>query len=237
MSLNLMDLEPEIRLKTAQKMAWQLLDLVEEQGWICPGAREQGLSDDIAALAREKFGIEKHWHKRLVRSGPNTQLDYDHNPPDRTLEADDIVYLDFGPIFESYAADVGRTVVLGYDPIKHRLKATLETLFNDCKAFYRENPDLTGAAFYAEVVRRCEAAGYTYGSSIAGHWVGRLTDRVSLREHPGAYICKTNDIPMSTPDENGLARHWILEIHLVLPDYGFGGFMEDLLTLDGDWQV
>jgi hypothetical protein len=42
---------------------------------------------------------------------------------------DDIVFADFGPIFEEFEADFGRTFVLGDDPIKHRLREALPTIF------------------------------------------------------------------------------------------------------------
>ena len=59
------------------------------------------------------FGITRHWHKRLVRSGKNTLETARDNPPDRVIEDDDIVFLDFGPIFEEWEADFGRIFVLG----------------------------------------------------------------------------------------------------------------------------
>jgi Xaa-Pro dipeptidase len=45
------------------------------------------------------------------------------NPPDRVIDPDDIAFADFGPIFEDFEADLGRTYVLGTDPVKHRLAA------------------------------------------------------------------------------------------------------------------
>ena len=44
---------------------------------------------------------------------------------DRVIEADDIAFADFGPIFDEFEADLGRTYVLGGDPAKHRLAADL----------------------------------------------------------------------------------------------------------------
>ena len=37
---------------------------------------------------------------------------------------------DFGPIFEEFEADLGRTYVLGADPVKHRLAADLPVIFD-----------------------------------------------------------------------------------------------------------
>jgi hypothetical protein len=33
------------------------------------------------------------------------------------------LFFDFGPIFEDWEADFGRTFVIGNDPIKHKLKS------------------------------------------------------------------------------------------------------------------
>jgi Xaa-Pro aminopeptidase len=72
----------------------------------------------IRELAAELLGVERHWHKRVVRAGPNTLEPYAENPPDRILADDDIVFLDVGPVFEQWEADFGRTYVLGDDPVK-----------------------------------------------------------------------------------------------------------------------
>jgi hypothetical protein len=41
-----------------------------------------------------------------------------------------------------------------------------------------------------------------------------------------------NDLRLREPDENGLARHWILEIHFIDRTNAIGGFFEELLTVD-----
>ena len=38
------------------------------------------------------------------------------------INENDILFLDFGPIFEDWEADYGRTYVLGKDPLKLKLK-------------------------------------------------------------------------------------------------------------------
>ena len=73
---------------------------------------EKELNEEVYALAEQMFGIRTYWHKRIVRSGPNTLYPYADNPPDRIITEDDIVFLDFGPVFERWEADFGRTYVL-----------------------------------------------------------------------------------------------------------------------------
>jgi Xaa-Pro aminopeptidase len=85
-------------------------------------------------LAAEMFGVSRHWHKRIVRSGQNTLQPYRVNPPNRLIEADDIVFCDFGPVFEEWEADLGRTFVLGHDPIKLRLSRDLPAVWAAVKS-------------------------------------------------------------------------------------------------------
>jgi Xaa-Pro dipeptidase len=114
--------------KTEEKRAAQLLEAqvkaealfheVEARGLIRAGITEQTLNADIYALAQEMYGITKYWHKRIVRAGKNTLLPYAENPPDLTLQEDDILFLDLGPVFENWEADFGRTFVLGSTLVK-----------------------------------------------------------------------------------------------------------------------
>lgn len=113
------------RLLDAQAKAERLFTEIEARGLVAAGEGERAVSDKVRDLANELFGTTRHWHKRIVRSGPNTLAPYRDNPPDRVIAADDIVFADFGPIFEEYEADFGRTFVLGDDPLKHRLRDDL----------------------------------------------------------------------------------------------------------------
>src|SRR5580692_1195419 len=112
-------------LLDAQRKAEDLFAAVIDLSVIAPGKLESEVSADIYALAQSRFGVRRHWHKRIARAGPNTMLTYHDDPQDRRIEDDDIVYLDFGPVFEAWEADFGRTYVIGTDPVKHRLVADL----------------------------------------------------------------------------------------------------------------
>src|SRR5919205_724994 len=89
------------------------------------------IDEDLRARGADLFGTNRQWHKRVVRSGENTLQPYRENPPDRVIGDDDIVFLDFGPIFSppgtaEWEADYGRTFVLGDDPDKHGPAADLD---------------------------------------------------------------------------------------------------------------
>ncbi|MGB6877034.1 MAG: M24 family metallopeptidase, partial [Candidatus Acidiferrales bacterium] len=72
-----------------------------------PGISESQLNQQIYELAERELGVSKHWRKRIVRAASNTLLPYDENPPDLTLQDDEIVFLDLGPVFEEREADFG----------------------------------------------------------------------------------------------------------------------------------
>src|SRR5271170_3464217 len=83
------------QLLEAQRKAEDLFAAVVQLGVIAPGKLESEVSADIHALAQSRFGVSRHWHKRIARAGPNTVLAYYDDPKDRRIEDDDIVYLDF----------------------------------------------------------------------------------------------------------------------------------------------
>jgi len=217
-------------LLQAQQRAKDLFAAVSAQGLIQPGQTEQQVSDAIFDLARAQFGIEKFWHKRIVRAGENTLLPYQHNPPNRVIEADDIVFLDFGPIFEDYEADFGYTVVLGDDPVKHRLKADTESLFQQVKLAYLQYPAMTGRDLYTHVVAEAAKLGWGFGNTHCGHIVGKFPHERRLGDDRSLYLCEENPMPLNAPI-NGQTQHWILEIHLIDTQQRIGGFFEDILTV------
>jgi Xaa-Pro dipeptidase len=116
-------------LLAAEKKAEALPNAIEEAGLIAPGRTEPMVEKDIYAIAENSFGVTKHWHKRIVRSGINTLCVAAEDPPIREINADDTVFIDLGPVFDEWEADVGRTYALGPDPRKHRMRADLEGNF------------------------------------------------------------------------------------------------------------
>ncbi|MEV6483982.1 M24 family metallopeptidase [Streptomyces sp. NPDC051576] len=219
------------RLLDAQAKAALLFTAIEERGLVAPGEGERAVSDRVRDLANEMFGTTRHWHKRIVRSGPNTLKPYKENPPDRVIDSDDIVFADFGPIFEEYEADFGRTFVLGDDPVKHRLRDDLPKVFAAGRRFYENTPDITGRRLHTEISRLADKSGWELGGWHAGHLVGEFPHESIEGAHVESYITADNDTPLRRTDKAGRTCHWILEIHLVDSARGFGGFYEELLTL------
>jgi Xaa-Pro aminopeptidase len=220
-----------VRLLAAQDQAAELFAVVEQRGLVAPGVRESEASDAIRNLAADLFGVSRYWHKRIVRSGPNTLQPYRENPPDRVIGADDIAFCDFGPIFEQWEADFGRTFVLGDDPVKLALRDALPEVFAAGSEYFAAHPDITGEQLFARVTELTRAAGWEYGGPHAGHLIGEFPHEKIAGDQAGCYITPGSDQPMRRVDRAGQRCHWILEIHLVDRDRQIGGFYEQLLDL------
>ncbi|KAI0006397.1 Creatinase/aminopeptidase [Xylariaceae sp. FL0662B] len=217
-------------LLDAQEKAVSLFKEIEEK-LIRPGVSEKQLSDEIHKLGEERHGVRTHWHKRVVRSGPNTLRPFEDNPPDRVIEADDILYVDLGPVFEEYEADFGRTFVLGDDPEKKRLQASLEPVWRTVKGRYGEDPDMTGEQLYEIACEEAKRAGWRFGAWLAGHLVGQFPHERIPRDKTMLYVTRGNDQSMGTKGKDGNKRHWILEIHLRDEKNQRAAFYEQLLTV------
>jgi Xaa-Pro aminopeptidase len=218
-------------LLAAQDKAEQLFAAIENRGLIAVGVGERAASDAIRDLAGELFGIARFWHKRIVRAGPNTLQPYRENPPDRLIEADDIVFCDFGPLFEQWEADFGRTFVLGDDPVKARLRDCLPVVWQAGRDYFDRHPDVTGEQLYAHVVEQAERTGFAFGGAHSGHLVGEFPHEKIAGDDLECYIAPGSDRPMRRTDRTGRVCHWILEVHLIDRDRQIGGFYEELLDL------
>ncbi|BEI84640.1 hypothetical protein CcaverHIS002_0500410 [Cutaneotrichosporon cavernicola] len=198
---------------------------------ITVGMTEKALSDAIHHLGETKYGVRTHWHKRIIRSGPNTLRPFEDNPPDRKIEADDILVIDLGPVFEKWEADFGRTYVLGDDPEKKAMVAALEPIWQRIKARFDARPDMSGEELYKIAQEETAKDGYDWGAPIAGHIVGHFPHERIPRDKISLYIADGNGSTMASTGKNGHKRHWILEIHARDKQGRYQGFFEQLLTL------
>jgi Xaa-Pro dipeptidase len=208
-----------------------LFDEVVRRGLITPGRGERELSDEVRSLANKMFGVKKYWHKRIVRAGVNTLEPYRANPPDRRLAVDEILFLDFGPIFDEWEADFGRTFVLGDDPVKHQMAADLPVIWARARDYFRLTDDITGAALFEHVLALIQQSGWEHGATHAGHLVGEFPHERINGDEIDCYITGGNERPMRRPDAAGQPCHWILEVFLADRERGFGAFYEQLLDI------
>jgi Xaa-Pro dipeptidase len=220
----------ENALAAAQQKAEELFAAVVSDGLIKAGMLESELSKEIHALANRRFGVRRHWHKRVVRCGENTVLTYHDKPLDRRIAVDDVVYLDFGPLFEEWEADFGRAYVLGADPRKHQLVRDIAAAFRKGKQRFLADPALTAGALYDYVCALAGDNGWRFGAKTAGHLIGRFPHE-SAGEAGRFSIRHGNSLNLREPDATGAPRHWILEIHFIDEARAFGGFFEELLTI------
>ena len=222
----------KMRAASEQK-AKELFNAVEQRGLIIPGKSESELAAEIVTLAKEQFCIESFWHKKIVRAGASTLYPYSGNPQDQVIKNDDIVFLDFGPIFNGWEADLGRTYVIGNDPLKQKLKKDVEEAWQVTNAWYHRQTELTGAACFHYVTELAKNYGWEFGGDIAGHIVGRYP-----HEQPddpadlGLDIHSDNHSSILLLDKHGNKRNWILEIQFVDRINNIGAFFEQLLTTD-----
>ena len=224
--------ERKQHLLQAQKHAEELFLAIETNNLIVPLKSEKVLNDEVYELAYTMFGIRKYWHKRIVRAGKNTLLPYKENPPDLILQPDDILFFDFGPVFEDWEADFGRTYVLGHDPQKIQLKNDIESAWYEGKKYCDEHfSTLTGAEFYKYISSLAEKYGWHFGNIHCGHLIGNFPHEKIQGDEERNYLHPNNHITLSDPDIHGNPRDWILEVHFVNKERAFGGFFEQLLTV------
>ncbi len=218
-------------LLEAQNKAAALFEDVVASGLIQAGKLESELSEDIHQLAQERYGVRRHWHKRIVRAGPNTLLGYQEETADRRILEDDILFLDLGPVFESWEADFGRTYALGSDPHKHRLISDIGVAFRRGKDLFERTPDLTAGDLYDFVAGLATTSGWEFGAPAAGHLIGHFPHERFPADPKRFSIRSGNEQRLREPDASGHTRHWILEIHFVDRARQIGGFFEELLTV------
>ncbi len=217
----------------SEQKAKELFKSIEDRGLIISGKTEKQLCDEIVQVAKKDFGVENHWGKKIVRTGINTLQPYISNPPDLVIQDGDILFFDFHPVFKGWEADLGRTYVLGNDPLKHKIKKDIEAAWHEGNAWYFKQTKLTGAEFFNYATGLAKQYGYEFGNAIAGHIIGKFPHEqpddpndLCLDVHPDNH----NDILQR--DKNGSKRHWILELHFVDRKNNIGAFFEQLLTAE-----
>ncbi len=223
--------ETKRKLIEAEINANKLFEEIQKRKLIVEGKSEKELNIEVFDLAFELFGINKYWHKRIVRSGKNTLCPYKENPPNLILQKDDILFFDFGPVFEDWEADIGKTYVLGSDSKKLKLKSDVELAWHEGKLYYEKNRDsLTGAEFYHYTTELAKKYGWEFGNIHCGHLIGFFPHEKIIGEETTNYIHPDNNMLMSAKDKNGNERFWIYEIHFVDLELEIGGFFEQLLS-------
>lgn len=188
---------------------------------IRPGVSE-GRGNEIAQEVLEAMGMDRLWHKNVVRFGPGTTLTFHADfQPDYVLQPDDIFYVDLGAVWDGHEGDAGDTFVVGDDAEMHACAQAARTLWDEVAARWRDD-GVTGEALYKFAKRRAEGMGWNLNWDVKGHRVSDFPHAIykagALGDFEGA-------------PATGL---WILEIQLAHPTRPIGAFYEDLLIRTAD---
>jgi hypothetical protein len=224
------DKETKMKLLNAQKVATQLFEAVEKNNLIVAGKSEAQLNEEISKLAAEKFNIQKHWHKKIVRSGKNTMSIYNDNPPDRIIQKEDMVFVDYGIVANGWESDFAKTYVVGNNAKNIKLKNDVEKAWRETQEWYLRQTKLKASDFFKFITEKAKQYGYTYGGEIAGHIVGEFPHEqpVDPKSHD-LDIHPDNPYDMFRLDPYGNKRFWILEMHFVDKENQVGAYVEKLL--------
>ncbi len=179
---------------------------------------------DLALATLHKLEMERNWHPIVIRFGKDTlKIFREQSDPASVLGAQDIFFVDIGPVWEGHEGDAGDTFVTGDDPQMHACAEAARTLWHDVAARWRADR-LSGAALYAYAAERAEAMGWRLNLDIKGHRVCDFPHAIYQAGRLGDFgLCPATGI-------------WILEIQIAHPTRPFGAFYEDLL-MDDDVQA
>ena len=181
-----------------------------------PGMTE-GRAHVIAQEVLQAMGMERLWHRNIIRFGPGTLKTFRGQfQPDYVLKADDIFYVDLGVVWDGHEGDAGDTFVVGGDAEMHACAQAARTLWRAVAARWRHD-GLSGEALYRHAVEQAHAMGWKLNWEVKGH---RVSDFPHAIYKAGA-LSDLEAVP-----KTGL---WILEIQISHPKRPFGAFYEDLL--------
>jgi methionyl aminopeptidase len=181
------------------------------------------VEEEAKARARqilEGLGMRRGWHHIIVRFGPNTTKDFmERSEKGVVLGADDIFFVDIGPVYGDTEGDAGDTFVVGSDPEHHRAKREVRIIWDLVRnKWFTEGT--TGKDLYDFATKTAEGLGWKLNLDLSGH-------RLSDYPHSAHY-----DGPLADVEFRPSPNLWVLEIAIAAPDGMFGAFYEDLLLED-----
>jgi len=183
---------------------------------IGPGMTEAH-AHHIAGEILAEMGMERLWHKSVIRFGPGTLLTFHAaSQPDYVLQRDDIFFVDLGLVWDGHEGDAGDSFVVGSDRAMHDCAAAAREIWAVVANHWHEHRP-SGEALYRFAAQQAQARGWTFNWHVKGH-------RVSDFPH-AIYKAGT----LGTFEQVPSPWLWILEIQIAHPTRAFGAFYEDLL--------
>jgi Xaa-Pro dipeptidase len=101
------------------------------------------------------------------------------NPPDLTPQADDILFLDLGPVFEQWEADFGCTFVLGSNPLKLKMRQDVKWHSLRGKQYFKEHLDITSRELFHYAESLAGKYGWEFGAPSPDTLLGSFLTRES----------------------------------------------------------
>ena len=188
---------------------------------IHPGMTE-GRSHEVAQEILEGMGMERLWHRSVIRFGPDsTKTFFGEFTPEYVLQDNDIFYVDLGVVWDGHEGDAGDTFVVGNDPEMAACAQAARDLWDEVAARWRDD-GVSGEALYQFAAKRAEAMGWNLNWEVKGHRVSDFPHAIYKAGALGDF---------SATPQTGL---WILEIQLAHPTRPIGAFYEDLLIREAD---
>ncbi|HEX7946833.1 MAG TPA: M24 family metallopeptidase [Phenylobacterium sp.] len=183
---------------------------------VTPGMTE-GRSHEVADEVLAAMGMERLWHKNVIRFGPGTlETFFGDFQPDYVLQPNDIFYVDLGVVWDGHEGDAGDTFVVGDDAEMRACAEAARAIWAAVADRWREHGQ-TGQALYAYAQELAQSMGWRLNWAVKGH-------RVSDFPHA---IYKAGTLgDFAAAPKTGL---WILEIQIAHPTRPIGAFYEDLL--------
>jgi hypothetical protein len=174
----------------------------------------------LAMATLQKLEMERNWHPVIVRFGEDTLKTFRQtSDPDRVLGAEDIFFVDIGPVWEGHEGDAGDTFVVGEDAQMQACAEAARTLWHAVSERWRAD-GLSGQALYAYAAERAQAMGWRLNLDIKGHRVCDFPHAIYRAGNLGDFgLCPATGL-------------WVLEIQIAHPTRPFGAFYEDLLIAD-----
>jgi len=196
-------------------LAQQILNDIERI--IQPGISESQATN-AAHLIFKEYGIEKLWHRPLIRFNQNTLCTFLERPEtDYILQKEDIAFIDIGIVKDGIEGDIGKTLVFGQNKEFMWLKNVSEILFQDAINYWHvKNP--TGIKLYEFIYDQAKKHGVIFNLSPAGHLIGAFP-------HTHAWTKGANTYPDKLE-----SKGWILEIQIKSLTQPYGAFYEGLLV-------
>lgn len=180
-----------------------------------PGVSELELAVELE-FKLKRAGAQSLAFPIIVVSGPRSALPHGQ-PSQRRLRAGDFVTIDVGCVWQGYASDLTRTIVVG-EPTARHVEVYETVLAAQLAGLAAVKPGVTGRTVDAAARKVIEAAGY---GQYFGHGLGH---GVGLDVHEGPRLAWTSQQVL----QPGMVV--TVEPGIYLPDWG-GVRIEDLVLV------